>query len=46
MIKKKILTYISSQISSFFEENGYDFLNPQEETDEYDEFDDWGDDDW
>ena len=37
---------ISSQISSFFEENGYDFLNPQEETDEYDEFDDWGDDDW
>ena len=37
---------ISTQISSFFEENGYDFLNPQEETDEYDEFDDWGDDDW
>ena len=37
---------ISNEISSFFEENGYDFLNPQEETDEYDDYDDWGDDDW
>jgi len=34
---------ISDQISSFFEENGYDFLDPQQENDEYD---DWGDDEW
>jgi len=39
-------TDISDQISSFFEQNGYDFLDLQQQNDEYDEYDDWGDDEW
>ncbi len=36
-------TDISKEIKRYFDKNGYDFLNPQEEQDDEDE---WDDDDW
>ena len=34
---------ISNEIKKYFNKNGYDFMNPN---DEEDGDDDWGDDDW